>query len=145
MCVWWKLRQEQVLFWQKTLASISCLDMISLGRNGCLYLGYSYYFLLICLRLEASLIHPHSPGWRQRTADPQLENDHAFPNHVQGETSTLLSEVIRTWVFLENLFIHSEDGWRILPVPCALGAVAHHLGISSIGHGSGIGLCTQQT
>lgn len=27
---------------------------------------------------------------------------------IISETSTLLSEVIRTWVFLENLFIHSE-------------------------------------
>ncbi|CAL1157217.1 unnamed protein product [Cladocopium goreaui] len=32
-----------------------------------------------------------------------------------SETSTLLSEVIRTWVFLENLFIHSEEVKKELP------------------------------
>eukprot|EP00971_Amphidinium_carterae_P301533 5991075-Amphidinium_carterae.1 len=28
-----------------------------------------------------------------------------------SETSTLLAEVQRTWDFLENLFIHSEEAW----------------------------------
>ncbi|CAK9103509.1 Dynein alpha chain [Durusdinium trenchii] len=32
-----------------------------------------------------------------------------------SETSSLLSEVIRTWVFLENLFIHSEEVKKELP------------------------------
>ncbi|CAJ1331853.1 unnamed protein product [Effrenium voratum] len=34
---------------------------------------------------------------------------------IISETSTLLSEVIRTWVFLENLFIHSEEVKKELP------------------------------
>ena len=41
-----------------------------------------------------------------------------------GETSSLLSEVIRTWVFLENLFIHSEDVVVVVVVVVVVGACA---------------------